>query len=86
MGQIFAERPLVTMQLKNDVRYSNGAVKAPLLFQWTAFFELEKLHTTVSLATFSASHFTPCRGKLICARASSPLPSSICTLPSPNLA
>ena len=42
--------------------------------------------TGVSLATLSASHLTPWRGKLICARASSPTPSSVCTVPSPNLA
>ena len=43
-------------------------------------------YIVVSLATLSASHFTPWRVKFICARASSPLPSSIKTLPSPNLA
>lgn len=41
--------------------------------------------STVNFATLKASHFTPWRGKLICARASSPTPSRACTVPSPNL-
>lgn len=45
----------------------------------------EPYSTGVSLATLKASHLMPCRGKLICARASSPEPSSTWTLPSPNL-
>ena len=41
--------------------------------------------TTVNLATLSASHLVPWRGKCTWARASSPLPSMASTLPSPNL-
>ncbi|PVY56511.1 hypothetical protein C8D04_1768 [Simplicispira sp. 125] len=51
-----------------------------------AVTQAKALHsTTVSLATDSASHLVPWRGKLTCARASSPVPSMASTLPSPNL-
>src|SRR6478752_2115726 len=56
-------------------RRRRGAAHAPGACQGTG----------VSLATDKASHLTPWRGKFTCARASSPLPSSAVTVPSPNL-
>ena len=56
------------------VKPSEGSLGAEALYS-----------TTVSLATESASHLVPWRGKLTCARASSPVPSMASTLPSPNL-
>jgi len=69
-------------------RWRRGSLEKSLVSGMDGFILSDwRVHsTTVSLATLSASHLVPWRGKLTCARASSPVPSMASTLPSPNLA
>jgi hypothetical protein len=62
-----------------------GFLQLPCIVSRQATVRLDPAQIGVNFATDSANHFTPWRGKLTWARASLPVPSMACTLPSPNL-